>query len=36
MSAEMRLKYELMYDETNKMTCAPSDDSDQPAHPRAV
>ena len=27
------IKFELQHDKTNKMTCAPSEDIDQPAHP---
>ena len=29
-------KYELPHDKTNKMTCAPSEDSDQPGHPPSL
>ena len=29
-------KYELPRDKTNKMTCAPSEDSDQPGHPPSL
>ena len=29
-------KYELQHDKTNKMTCAPSKDSDQPGHPPSL
>ena len=28
--------YELPHDKTNKMTCAPSEDSDQPGHPPSL
>ena len=28
-----RMIYELAHDKTNKMACAPSEDSDQPGHP---
>ena len=28
--------YELPHDKTNKMTCTPSDDSDQPGHPPSM
>ena len=27
------MQYEPPHDKTNKMACAPSDDSDQPGHP---
>ena len=30
------LLYELPYDQTNKMTSAPSEDSDQPGHPPSL
>ena len=29
-------KYEPAHDKTNKMTCAPSEDSDQPRHPPSL
>ena len=29
----MFYKYEPQHDKTNKMTCVPSEDSDQPGHP---
>ena len=28
--------YEPAHDKTNKMTCAPSEDSDQPGHPPSL
>ena len=28
--------YELQYDKTNEMACAPSEDSDQPGHPPSL
>ena len=28
--------FELPHDKTNKMICAPSEDSDQPGHPRSL
>ena len=28
--------FELKHDKTNKMTCKPSEDSDQPAHPGSL
>ena len=30
------LLLETAYDKTNKMACAPSEDSDQPGHPRSL
>ena len=30
------LLYEPPHDKTNKMTCAPSEDSDQPGHPPSL
>ena len=32
----MEDKYELPHDKTNKMACAPSEDSDQPGHPPSL
>ena len=31
--SESGVTFELEHDKTNKMTCAPSEDSDQPVHP---
>ena len=30
------LLYEPAHDKTNKMACAPSEDSDQPGHPKST
>ena len=35
-SSSRSLLYEPAHDETNKMTCAPSVDSDQPGHPSSL
>ena len=32
----MSLIYEPLHDKTNKMTCAPNKDSDQPGHPPSL
>ena len=32
----MEIKNKLQHDKDNKMTSAPSEDSDQPAHPRSL
>ena len=32
----MKILNEPLYDKTNKMTCAPSEDSDQPGHPPSL
>ena len=29
-------RYEPVHDKTNKMTCVPSEDSDQPGHPHSL
>ena len=29
-------RYELPHDKTNKVACAPSEDSDQPGHPPSL
>ena len=36
MKAAERMKNEPPHDKTNKMTCAPSEDSDQPGHPPSL
>ena len=33
---EKTRKYEPPHDKTNKMACAPSEDSDQPGHPPSL
>ena len=35
-SENMWLPNEPQYNKTNKMTCAPSEDSDQPGHPPSL
>ena len=32
----LQLTFELPHDKTNKMACAPSEDSDQPGHPPSL
>ena len=32
----MLMLFEPSHDKTNKMTCAPSEDSDQPGHPHSL
>ena len=33
---KLSLIYEPAHDKTNKMTCVPSEDSDQPGHPPSL
>ena len=35
-TVRLELLYEPSHEKTNNMTCAPSEDSDQPGHPRSL